>query len=179
MKRKELRRNTRELIFHDQKLMGLVVNIANQCRASASSSVDYDDLIAAGMRGLEEAHRRFNKQHSSKAKFSTYAYTRIWGTIQDFILNERKFENRHTEIVGDFPSPQVGIESTLARRQQIGHLHSIITRELPEPQVSIMRGLLQGKPERIIAEELGTTRTQVFNEKVLAMRYLKERLRNQ
>ena len=60
---------------------GLVHRIAGAMRRRMPQSVDYDDLVQDGMIGLLHAARNF--VYDGRAKFETYATTRIYGAIVD------------------------------------------------------------------------------------------------
>lgn len=59
----------------------LVRKIAADVRRSLGPSVDYDDLVSYGTRGLLEAQQRFDARRG--VAFSTFAYYRIRGAIYD------------------------------------------------------------------------------------------------
>ena len=61
--------------------MGLVRSLAAKARRSLPASVEYDELVNLGTTGLLEAAERFDPKHG--AQFSTFAYYRIRGAIQD------------------------------------------------------------------------------------------------
>lgn len=58
-----------------------VLSIAKKLQHSLGVEGAMDDFIAAGMRGLLEAHRRFDA--SRGVRFSTFAYYRVRGAIVD------------------------------------------------------------------------------------------------
>src|SRR5438067_8768652 len=64
-----------------ERHLPLVRKIAGDVRRSLGGSVDYDDLVAYGTRGLLEALDRFDA--SRGIAFSTFAYYRIRGAIYD------------------------------------------------------------------------------------------------
>ncbi len=59
----------------------LVQGIAGKLRRSLSRTLDYDDLVAYGSKGLVEAAERFDPAHG--VAFSTFAYYRIKGAMVD------------------------------------------------------------------------------------------------
>ena len=72
---------------HDSDLVkryrGMVVSIAEAVDESISAPLDRDELVADGMRGLVEAHRRFDPTRGFR--FSTFAYYRVRGAVLDGI----------------------------------------------------------------------------------------------
>jgi len=66
-----------------EECQGLVRYLANQVRSRVPSWVEMDDLISYGQVGLLQAARDFDA--SVGAKFSTFAYYRIRGSIFDGI----------------------------------------------------------------------------------------------
>lgn len=62
--------------------MGLVYKIAHSLRPEYTNSLlDFDDLVSEGTLGLIRALQTFDPDHG--AKFSTWAWRRIQGSIQD------------------------------------------------------------------------------------------------
>jgi RNA polymerase sigma factor for flagellar operon FliA len=61
--------------------LSLVQAIARKVKKSLGASIDLDDLIAYGSKGLVEAAERFDARHG--AAFSTFAYYRIRGAMFD------------------------------------------------------------------------------------------------
>jgi RNA polymerase sigma factor FliA len=70
--------DTRRLIEDN---LGYVRAIATQVRKDVSASVEFDELVACGSKGLVEAAERFDP--SRGASFTTYAYYRIRGAMFD------------------------------------------------------------------------------------------------
>jgi RNA polymerase sigma factor for flagellar operon FliA len=61
--------------------LSLVQAIARKVKKTLGASIDYDDLVAYGSKGLVEAAQRFDPRHG--AAFSTFAYYRIRGAMFD------------------------------------------------------------------------------------------------
>ena len=61
----------------------LVLKLAGQLQRSLSLSVDLDELVAFGFRGLLEARDRFDSTRG--VQFNTFAYYRVRGAIVDGI----------------------------------------------------------------------------------------------
>ncbi|MGL4566944.1 MAG: sigma-70 family RNA polymerase sigma factor [Fusobacteriaceae bacterium] len=70
--------------------MGMVKKIA--FTLSRGDDRKFEDYIQEGYIGLIHAAKRFD--HKKGLKFSTYAYTTIWGTI----LNSRRFYNHDFDV---------------------------------------------------------------------------------
>ena len=81
--RKVMDVDRRELVTEHQ---GLVRAIAHKISRKLPRNLELDDLIAYGMIGLVEASQRFDP--NGGARFSSYAYYRIQGSIYDGL---RKF----------------------------------------------------------------------------------------
>jgi RNA polymerase sigma factor FliA len=69
--------NHRMILQH----MPLLHSIANRVRARLGEGVRIEDLVSAGALGLVEAVERYDDTRG--AKFSTFAYPRIWGAMID------------------------------------------------------------------------------------------------
>ncbi len=61
--------------------LSLVQAIARKVKKSVGATVDVDDLVGYGSRGLVEAAERFDPRHG--VAFSTFAYYRIRGAMYD------------------------------------------------------------------------------------------------
>ncbi len=61
--------------------LALVQAIARKVRKTLSASIDFEDLVGYGSKGLVEAAERFDPTHG--VTFSTYAYYRIRGAMFD------------------------------------------------------------------------------------------------
>ena len=61
--------------------LSLVQAIARKVKKSVGASVDVDDLVGYGSKGLVEAAERFDARHG--VAFSTFAYYRIRGAMYD------------------------------------------------------------------------------------------------
>ncbi len=61
--------------------LSLVQAIARKVKKSVGASVDVDDLVGYGSKGLVEAAERFDPRHG--VAFSTFAYYRIRGAMYD------------------------------------------------------------------------------------------------
>ena len=61
--------------------LSLVQAIARKVKKSVGASVDVDDLVGYGSKGLVEAADRFDPRHG--VAFSTFAYYRIRGAMYD------------------------------------------------------------------------------------------------
>ena len=61
--------------------LSLVQAIARKVKKTLGASIDLDDLVAYGSKGLVEAAERFDPRHG--AAFSTFAYYRIRGAMFD------------------------------------------------------------------------------------------------
>ena len=107
----------RELVTEHQ---GLVRAIAHKISRKLPRNLELDDLIAYGMVGLVEASQRFDP--NGGARFSSYAYYRIQGSIYDGLrkfgwLNRSEYahvraergasdyltyeSDRHAAVIGD------------------------------------------------------------------------------
>jgi len=72
-----------QAIEKHQKLVYYIVN--KNRRMLKKHRVDYDDAVSVGMQALVKAYQQFSNGH--KCKFSTYAIPKIWGELQNFILD--------------------------------------------------------------------------------------------
>ena len=70
--------DVKELI---EKHLPLVQAIARMVKKTVGASIDFDDLIGYGSKGLVEAAERFDARHG--VAFSTFAYYRIRGSMYD------------------------------------------------------------------------------------------------
>lgn len=75
-----------------QSNMGYVRALAAQLKKEISSSIDYEDLVAYGIKGLVEAAERFDPTRG--VAFTTFAYYRIRGAIFDG-LRQQGWLNRN------------------------------------------------------------------------------------
>lgn len=64
----------------------MVTKIAEQFYKKLSYRYEYDDLFQAGCVGLMKAIKKFDG--SKNFKFSTFAYTTIWGTIHNLARDD-------------------------------------------------------------------------------------------
>lgn len=71
--------NTQQLV---EKYIPLANKLAYQKKTSLPSFIDIDEIKSAAYLGLVEAASRFDPLRGS---FSTYAYPRIMGAIQDYL----------------------------------------------------------------------------------------------
>ena len=70
--------DVKELI---EKHLPLVQAIARKVKKTVGASIDFDDLVGYGSKGLVEAAERFDARHG--VAFSTFAYYRIRGAMYD------------------------------------------------------------------------------------------------
>jgi RNA polymerase sigma factor for flagellar operon FliA len=61
--------------------LSLVQAIARKVKKSLTASIDYEDLVGYGSKGLVEAAERFDPRHG--VAFTTFAYYRIRGAMYD------------------------------------------------------------------------------------------------
>jgi RNA polymerase sigma factor for flagellar operon FliA len=61
--------------------LSLVQAIARKVKKSLTATIDFDDLVGYGSKGLVEAAERFDPQHG--VAFTTFAYYRIRGAMYD------------------------------------------------------------------------------------------------
>ena len=61
--------------------LSLVQAIARKLKKTLGASIEYDDLVAYGSKGLVEAAERFDARHG--VAFTTFAYYRIRGAMYD------------------------------------------------------------------------------------------------
>ncbi len=64
-----------------QKHLPLVQAIARKLKKTISASIDFEDLVGYGSKGLVEAAERFNPAHG--VSFATFAYYRVRGAMFD------------------------------------------------------------------------------------------------
>ena len=64
-----------------EKHLSLVQAIARKVKKTLNASIDVDDLVGYGSRGLVEAAERFDARHG--VAFTTFAYYRIRGAMYD------------------------------------------------------------------------------------------------
>jgi RNA polymerase sigma factor for flagellar operon FliA len=64
-----------------QQNLSLVQAIARKLKRTLGATIDYEDLVAYGSKGLVEAADRFDPRHG--VAFSTFAYYRIRGAMFD------------------------------------------------------------------------------------------------
>jgi RNA polymerase sigma factor for flagellar operon FliA len=64
-----------------ERHLPLVQAIARKVKRTLGASIDYEDLVAYGSKGLVEAAERFDARHG--VAFSTFAYYRIRGAMFD------------------------------------------------------------------------------------------------
>ena len=64
-----------------EKHLSLVQAIARKVKKTLNASIDLDDLVGYGSKGLVEAAERFDARHG--VAFTTFAYYRIRGAIYD------------------------------------------------------------------------------------------------
>jgi RNA polymerase sigma factor for flagellar operon FliA len=69
---------TKELV---EKHLSLVQALARKVKKTLGASIELDDLIGYGSKGLVEAAERFDERHG--VAFSTFAYYRIRGAMYD------------------------------------------------------------------------------------------------
>lgn len=115
----------------------LVKKIAGKYRSKSNKYLfNYNDLTQEGVCGLIKAHKRYDK---SKAKFSTFAYTKIRGSIIDYL---RTFKNNSDN------TPKVIHISTLSE-QEIENIEESIREDPNELFEHLCKGL--DKREKEIA----------------------------
>ncbi|GAB6891122.1 sigma-70 family RNA polymerase sigma factor [Geobacillus stearothermophilus] len=69
-----------------EKHIGLVRYVVRKnWRMLKKHRIEYEDAISVGMQALVKAYQQFSDGH--KCKFSTYAIPKIWGELQNFILD--------------------------------------------------------------------------------------------
>jgi RNA polymerase sigma factor for flagellar operon FliA len=64
-----------------EKHLSLVQAIARKVKKTLNASIEVDDLIGYGSKGLVEAAERFDARHG--VAFTTFAYYRIRGAMYD------------------------------------------------------------------------------------------------
>jgi RNA polymerase sigma factor for flagellar operon FliA len=121
--------------FHSE--LALVERIAVQILRSIGSSIEFDDLVAAGREGLLDAARRFDP--SRGVPFGAYANLRIRGAILDGVRQLSMLPRRaHERIAALEAAVQIsegeaehvfadaaGADPNVARRALEEHLSSI------------------------------------------------------
>ncbi len=116
-----------------EKYLPLVRAIASDVSASTSSNVDYDDLVSAGVFGLMDSVRSFDR--SRGIRFSSYCKRRIRGSMLD--------ELRHLDWVPRWT------------RQKYNAMNR--TEHALEAKLS------RRPTDRELAEEMGVDEKQVFD----------------
>src|SRR4051794_27508917 len=64
-----------------EKNLSLVQAIARKLKKTLGATIDFEDLVAYGSKGLVEAAERFDPRHG--VAFTTFAYYRIRGAMFD------------------------------------------------------------------------------------------------
>jgi RNA polymerase sigma factor FliA len=64
-----------------EKHLSLVQAIARKVKKTLNASIELDDLVGYGAKGLVEAAERFDARHG--VAFTTFAYYRIRGAMYD------------------------------------------------------------------------------------------------
>ncbi len=118
--------------------MGLVRSIAAKARRALPSNVEYDELVNLGTTGLLEAAERFDPKLGTQ--FSTFAYYRIRGAIQDGV--------RHMGW----------LTRTQWRRHQLQQHSDIYLAELAERDAAARAGRSAATPDATRAREQAAAR---------------------
>lgn len=90
--------NVQELVI---QYLPLANKLACQKKKHLPKFVDLEDLKSAAYLGLVEAANRFDPKFG--VKFSTFAYTRIFGAIYDYLRSQYRINHNQTVISIDAP----------------------------------------------------------------------------
>ncbi len=94
--------------------LSLVGHISRKILNRFSSHVDQEDLIQAGILGLIDAAKKYDGKNG--AKFTTYAYFRIKGSIMDYLRGEdwvpRSVREKDKQIKETYKSLEQKLERT-------------------------------------------------------------------
>ena len=95
-----------------EKHLSLVQAIARKVKKTLNASIDVDDLVGYGSKGLVEAAERFDPRHG--VAFSTFAYYRIRGAMYDGLRSMGWYSRadyaryRAEELLLDLPAADRG-----------------------------------------------------------------------
>jgi RNA polymerase sigma factor (sigma-70 family) len=118
-----------------EQYMSFAKKLAYQRKRTLPAFVDVDELISAAYMGLIEAADRYDE--SFNVRFTTYAYPRIFGAIQDH-LREQGWIKRETS----FPTDEDGCTYEPAAPSEpnsVDEMMEVVTNALGEQSATILR----------------------------------------
>lgn len=134
----------------------LVRKVANKIfRRLPRGIVEFDELVNTGVIGLIKA---IDKYDSNRAKFSTYAYTKIRGEILDYLRKldflprsvREKLKNGEVSELKEEVANLISIEERLFGNSERYFIKDTLTSDLPAPEDLV----LKDEAKRVLASAI-------------------------
>lgn len=133
-------------------VIGLASKVWGRVRSDQMISAEYRDAVSEGLLALLQAHTRFRGRR--KVKLTTFAYRRIKGAVQDFLIREMRYVTRFEPYAPeDLPHTAVdGINARISNELLFRKVLIVMIEVLPEFHRFILtEHYLKNRPLRDLA----------------------------
>lgn len=159
---------------HKREIMPMILNLVARHR---NDSAEYQDTVAAALLGFCEAKSRFRPKMNTR--LVTFAHWRIKGALKDQRKRDARYAARYIPCdpsTIDASTGRDGLERRYAFKELWRLTATIINKELNAEQNALVTGYMNGKKDRDIARDLGTTVDAVIERRAAVFAMLRGRL---